>query len=470
MSNFDFENNTHQSPVLENQNGVDSNATNVSNQQASPPFQLKTTLPVQSKAAPFPFEKEKDGSDNDIKITRSYGDGLPNNPPGISSPAESAAPPFQLKSSTIQRAPDSPAPAPEEKDKVTGKLFLQQKIGEKEYSYAKASGSYKAEAEYSLNIPKSKGVGSHDVSIGKKDGANTLAVKKELEQKAKEKFLGVEWSLKEGIEFNNTGGEIGVEGGFEGDRLFGSLKFVPFSIGEGKDKKTEFKFMNLAVEMGLKAVEAKDVPVSFIAGATLDYKFKGSFIVEIEPNMKKIALELAKRAGLQLAEGLVLDLGAVGFAAAAIALPALAAGMMIAGAIQTEKNIKASHAASRAGTVFRQEARTYAQDYARTMTGGTAKGKGGAAAENMLTLWCTANEGNREAAVAAATKSNGNYSTIYQNILKSAKDKYFPTAVAEFNKANDKEFGILESFGDDWGMKGTFQKDLRRILYADDFN
>ena len=289
----------------------------------SPAFQLKSA-PVQKSTANPEEKEEREG--RGVAMSTEH---IMDDPPPIQKPGNSvgsfSAPPFQLKTTStqpsinnvLQRAPN--APAAEEKDKITGKFSLQNKLGEKEYSYAQATSSYKAEAEYCLNVPKSVGAGSHDVTIGKKDGKNGMAIKKELEQKAKEKYLGVDWSVKEGAEFNSQGGELAVEGGFEGDRLFGSLKFVPFSIGEGKDKKTEIKFLNLAVEMGLKAFEGKDVPVSFIAGATLDYKFKGSVVVEIEPNLKRIALEIAKKAGLQLAEGLALDMGAVGFAAAAIA-------------------------------------------------------------------------------------------------------------------------------------------------------
>ena len=379
-------------------------------------------------------------------------------------------------SKVLQKAPDAAAPAPApaaepEMDTVTGKLSMTQKIKDQDFSYAKGTLSFKGEAEYNLKFPKSKGVGSYEVSYGSKGGSGTLAVKKELEQKAKQKFLGVEWAMKEGIEVNSQGGEIGIEGGFEGEKLFGSLKFVPFSVGEGEDKKTEFKFLTAAIEIGVKMFTVPPCPLPLVDNSTIEGKFKGSFIIELEPNLKKIAMELAKKAGMSLAEGLVVDSAAIGSAAAVVALPALAAGLMIAGAMQTEKNIKASHSAIYAGTAFRKSARQYAQDYASVLTNGATRGsEGGAAAENMLTIWSVANNGTREQAVAAAKKSNGGYGAVYSAILKSAKDKYYPAAVANFNSKFADQFGIVESFGDDWGMKGTFQKDLRMILYADDFN
>lgn len=469
MSHTDYEKNSHQSPFIENQGINEPNIKDISKQQTSPPFSLITGKAIQTKEIPSPFEKEKDAHDGNNKIGKLYDHDSPNDTPGIRQLSQSAAPPFQLKNSLIQRNPEVPAPATEEKDKVTGKLFIQQEIGKKEYSYAKAKSHIKLETEYSLYVPKSKGVGNHNISIGKKDFNTSVAVKKELEQKAKEKFMGLDWTLKENTELNNKGGKIGVEAGFEGERLFGSFKFIPVSVGQNDKKKFEIKFLNLAVELGIKGFEMKNMPVSFIEGATLDCKFKGSLICEIEPDMNKIALELTRRAGLIMGEGLALDLGAVGASAATVALPALASGLMIAGALQTEKNIAASHAASYAGGVFRQKARTYARDYANAMTGGSIKGEGGAAAETMLALWSATNGVDQDEAIEEFTKANGSFGKVYETILKSAKDHYFPKAVEKFKLAYANEFGILESIGDTWGMIGQFQRHLRAMLYVDDF-
>lgn len=383
-------------------------------------------------------------------------------------------PPIQKKTvgQVIQRDVNNiPNTKEEEKDKITGKFFSQQKIDTKEFSYAQAQLSFKGEAEYAINLPKGKSpIGSYEVAIGKKDGKAAGGIKKEIEQQASKKLLGVDWKVKESGEYNTEGGELAVEGGFESDNFFGSVKFTPVAIGQGDNKKWEIKFANLAIEFGGKMIEIKNYPISLIQGATVDAKFSGSFIVEIEPNYKQIALKIAEKAGLNLAEGLVVDFGAVGAAASSIALPFLAGALMIGGAMQTDKNILASHAAISAGTVFREHAREYAKDYAGVLVSGLqAKGEGGRTAESKLTAWMLANNDTRDMAVKAAMKSNGGYQGIYQKILKESKDNYYSKAFDTFSEKYKEQFGLVEAIGDDWGMKGVFKKDLRMILYADDF-
>lgn len=377
-------------------------------------------------------------------------------------------PPVQKKrdSMVLQRVENTtPSAKKEEKGKITGKFFSQQKVDEKEFSYAKAKLNFKGEAEYAINLPE--GSPSYEISIGKKDGKAAGGIKKELEQQASKKFLGADWKVKESGEWNTEGGELAVEGGFEGDEFFGSVKFTPVAFDLDK---MEFKFANLALEFGGKIIEIKNYPISFIPGATVDAKFSGSFIVELEPNYKQIAIKIAERVGLGLGEGLVVDTAAVGAAASAIAVPFLAGALMIAGAMQTDKNIMASHAAIAAGTQFRKHAREYAKDYAGVLISGhQAKGEGGRAAESKLIAWMLLNNGTRDLAVKAAMKSNGAYQVVYQKILKESKDDYYPKAFDIFCDKYKDQFGFIESFGDDWGMKGVFKNDLRMVLYADDF-
>jgi hypothetical protein len=39
--------------------------------------------------------------------------------------------------------------------------------------------------------------------------------------------------------------------------------------------------------------------------------------------------------------------------------------------------------------------------------------------------------------------------------------------VAEWFRANEDDFGYLESLGDDWGQKGVFKSTLRIVMFGD---
>lgn len=60
----------------------------------------------------------------------------------------------------------------------------------------------------------------------------------------------------------------------------------------------------------------------------------------------------------------------------------------------------------------------------------------------------------------------GGYDAIYRKNLKFIKDQLYAKAVETFNESHKEDFGLVESLGDDWGMKGVFQSTLRIVLYG----
>ena len=74
----------------------------------------------------------------------------------------------------------------------------------------------------------------------------------------------------------------------------------------------------------------------------------------------------------------------------------------------------------------------------------------------------------RPMVIAMIGEQQGGYEAIYRKNLKFIKDQLYAAAVEAFNESHKDDFGLVESIGDDWGMKGVFQSTLRIVLYGGD--
>jgi hypothetical protein len=174
----------------------------------------------------------------------------------------------------------------------------------------------------------------------------------------------------------------------------------------------------------------------------------------------------AVAAGAAETEVIVLDTGPAVASAAAIVVPLAAAAMMIAGAVQEDKNTVASRAAIAAGNQGRIEARAYAKAYAKVLTGGTASGQGAIDAEAKVQQVVGSTGKSRADACAALDKAGGGFAKIQSDILAKLLPQIYEKLVAEFEAKFADRFGVLEKIGETWGMRGTFRNDLRRLLWS----
>ena len=224
-------------------------------------------------------------------------------------------------------------------------------------------------------------------------------------------------------------------------------------------------------------------------------KFKGVGELKItaSPNWKKIAAkcaeELAKKAGQGAADGAAaVSTGtAAGAGAAASAdgvamvstatvasevalatLPFAAAALMVYGGMQTEKNIKASRAASEMGIKMRNEIKSYVHSYITTLSGGTGSGKGHLDADAKVFAYMAATNKERADACKDIMDKNGGKEKLTAELLGRARDEAYKKGVAMFEERWAGEFGLIEKIGDTWGMRGVFRSDFRRLLYADE--
>jgi hypothetical protein len=103
------------------------------------------------------------------------------------------------------------------------------------------------------------------------------------------------------------------------------------------------------------------------------------------------------------------------------------------------------------------------------MTGGKSKGdEGSLQAESQILAIMAKTNASREQVVDAISSQQGGYTGIYQKNLKRMQDYLYAEAVRTFEESHQADFGIIESFGETWGMRGRFRTDLRIILYAEE--
>ncbi len=173
--------------------------------------------------------------------------------------------------------------------------------------------------------------------------------------------------------------------------------------------------------------------------------------------------------GAAAGEAAAVDLAGVATSAAAVIIPLAAAVVIGYGLFQASKLTEAAVAAANAGVEARRRARTAASGFAHVMTGGKSKGdEGSTEAERQILAIMAKTNASREQVVEAITSQQGGYSAIYQKNLKRMQDHLYAEAVRTFEETHQEDFGIIESFGEDWGMRGRFRKDLRLVLYAED--
>ncbi len=289
-------------------------------------------------------------------------------------------------------------------------------------------------------------------------------VQREFTRRTEGALAGWKPSLKGGGKITSHGGEIALEGGIERDWLAGTVvsQSIKFTILGIDLKENDITFIGMSYSLGL----AKKI-LAIVPGT--DAEFKGSIEFKFTPDWVQIGKWIAEKVAISAGEtALAVDGAAVAASAAAIIAPAGAAALMIAGFIQTGKNIDASRAASGVAVRMRKQAKDYAKAYARTITGGSGTGPGADAAEEKIKTYRIISLKDRTEACNDLKEKNGGYQKIYTDILSALRPQLFAKAVSEFETNYQAEFGMLESLGEDWGMRGVFRRDMRMILFADD--
>lgn len=169
------------------------------------------------------------------------------------------------------------------------------------------------------------------------------------------------------------------------------------------------------------------------------------------------------------AGAVAIDVAGVATSAAAVIIPLATAVVIGYGLFQASKLTDAAVAGVNAGVEARRKAKTAATGFARVMTGGSSKGdEGSVAAETQIQSIMDKTNASREQVVDAITSQQGGYSAIYQRNLRRLQDHLYAESVRLFEASHQADFGIIESLGEDWGMRGRFRRDLRIVLYAED--
>lgn len=415
----------------------------------------------------------------------------------------------------IQREPTKPA-----QNDINRKYsfdFPEVKLGAKDWRYVKSDLKFKAKAslEFMDNNGQGKGV-SAPFTVGPSGSLDGAGGKAEGDL-AKQEFHGAlggmefDGKSKEKFTFNLTTEKLEISAGAEAAIAWKKIPWLKALIeaklsaisvkwAEVQKDPDKLKVGSLELSAGVKG----EGPFTLSAGQVVQGSIAGQIAGSISPNWANVGAEVAEQAatkGAQTAatggsaagggaatgatvtgsastagatgatvatDVIAIDTAAVASSAAAIILPAGAAALMIAGFLQTEKNIQASRAAIPTGIRLRREAKNYASDYASTITGNTRSGPGGLAANAKVMAYMASSGKNREDACADLSASNGGYKAIRDSILSQIKDQLYDKAVAEFEVSYASEFGLLEKLGETWGMRGVFRNDLRRILYVDE--
>jgi Domain of unknown function (DUF4157) len=292
-------------------------------------------------------------------------------------------------------------------------------------------------------------------------------VQREFERRVDGALKGWKPSIKGGGKVTTNGGEIALEGGLEGELFKGAAvsHTIKFTILGVDLKENDITFVGMSYTAAIAVKPENWFPnTPEIKGIEI----KGGTEFKFTPDWVQIGKWIAEKLAISAAEAVAVDGAAVAASAAAIIAPAGAAALIIAGFIQTGKNIDASRAAIGTAVRLRRQAKDFAKAYAGKLTGGSGAGPGADAAEEKIRMYQIASRKERVEACNDLKEKNGGYQKIYGDILAALRPKLFTQAVAEFETNYQAQFGILESIGEDWGMRGVFRKDMRMILFADD--
>lgn len=163
---------------------------------------------------------------------------------------------------------------------------------------------------------------------------------------------------------------------------------------------------------------------------------------------------------------LAVDVAGMAGSAAALVLPLAAAAAMIYGANQAIKNARAATEAAQSAVGHRDEARKAAKGYAQVLTGGGGgSDPGSAEAEGQLVSIAATTHGTREMVLATVAKEQGGYDAIYRKNLDRICERMYAEACKAFDESHKEDVGLVEDIGEDWGMRGTFRKTLRIVLF-----
>lgn len=322
---------------------------------------------------------------------------------------------------------------------------------------------------------------------------------KQVDLPAVLKALRVE-SVKEKIGFELSKKRFDVSGGVE------ATISLPWKNIKGS---AELKFVVVGVEWAKIAEDLDNVTVGGIKGSggisvetdemTLPntdnyvFKLKGKVNVTgtVKPNMARIAAEAAKQAATGAAKGtaegvaevaaetaaagageagggaLVVDAGALASSAAAIALPLAFAAIAGYSLYRSAYDVQAAQLAAGTGVQAREQAIEHTKNFANVLVGGKGVGPGAQEAETQISNIMTRTGASREQVIEALIKEQGGHNAIYEKNLKCIKDKLFADAVAAFDASHKDDFGIIESLGEEWGMRGVYRRILRTVLYPE---
>ena len=252
------------------------------------------------------------------------------------------------------------------------------------------------------------------------------------------------------------------------------LKFT--AVGIEWEKVQEAVAAGVEITGGLNG----EGQVNLNSATDVKYSVKVVAFGEVHPNWPRIAAEVGKRvateggkAAVQATttaagtEIIVLDMAAVASAAAVIVIPLAAAIAMGYGAFQGMKNAKAAREAANYGVQMRQKAEECAKGFARTLTGHSpGSDEGSAEAEAQIQATMASTRATREMVVAAATQEQGGYGAIYAKNLKRIKEKLYAEGCARYDEQSKEDWGFIEDFGPDWGMRGVFRSTFRIVLFG----
>ena len=389
---------------------------------------------------------------------------------------------FSNRQIVLQRDPNPPPAAPAAPSTGTGVKHTFETPPLKIPGEAVSLGPVKMQSETKAEIsfdtpspdaqtsdPNAKTQARAGVTASPTGGVGYQAeVQHEFDRRVDGALKGWKPTIKGGGKVTTNGGEIALEGGLEGDLFKGAVMShtIKFTLLGIDLKEKDITFVGMSYTAAIAAKPENWFPnTPEIKGIEI----KGGTEFKFTPDWTQIAKWIGEQLAITAGESVIAVEGAaVASAAAAIILPAGAAAMMIAGFIQTGKNIDASRAAIGAATKMRREAKDYAKSYAGTLTGGSGKGPGAAAAEEKIKAYQMIMHKERKEACDDLRERNGGYQKIYTEILTALRPLLFANAVSEFEANYKSEFGILEGLGEDWGMRGVFRRDMRMILFADD--
>lgn len=352
-------------------------------------------------------------------------------------------------------------------------------------AYVKGTLAVKGEVQF---VAVETGVEASNNTVGGSSGGQGAKVEVELQAK--------DWVA----DFVRS---LGFEKVEEGLTFEAGLKKLEASIGLTAKAKTKYDWCKGIVEgkfigIGVEWDKIKDASVGAVEVAggftgegkvTLggtDYiaKPKIQLSGKVEPDWVRIAAKAAeegvKEGARQGARGavqatateagatiLVVDGAAVGSAVAVIAIPAAAAVAMGFGAYQAMRNAETAQAAAGQGVVLRDQANAWAKNYARTMTGHEGEGPGADEANKQIAAIMAEHHAPREMVIGMIREKRGGYDKLREEALGIIKPKMRDEAIKAFEESHQKDFGIVESLGEDWGTRGVFRKHLDQVLMWD---